>query len=168
LAPGEEASVSDPPLHLPVALDGAGWHPAAWREPDARPTELLSGPYWADLVTEAERGLLDLVTIEDSFAIQTDRGGVRGRLDAVLVAARVAPVTRHVGLVPTVLTTLTEPFHVSKAIATLDYASRGRAGVRVRVSTDPVEAALVGRGVATDRLAEAADHVEVLRRLWTS
>ena len=24
-------------LHLAVALDGAGWHPAAWREPDARP-----------------------------------------------------------------------------------------------------------------------------------
>ena len=23
------------PLHLAVALDGAGWHPAAWREPDA-------------------------------------------------------------------------------------------------------------------------------------
>ena len=29
-------------LHLAVALDGAGWHPAAWREPGARPTELFT------------------------------------------------------------------------------------------------------------------------------
>src|SRR5882757_2052657 len=92
-------SVPPSPLHLAVALDGAGWHPAAWREPEARPKELLTAGYWADLVTEAERGLLDFVTIEDSAGLQSatrwepDRrtDQVRGRLDAVLVAARVAP-----------------------------------------------------------------------------
>ncbi len=130
------------PLHLAVALDGAGWHPAAWREPDARPRDLFTAGYWADLVQEAERGLLDFVTIEDGLALQsadpcrpderTDQ--VRGRLDAVLIAARVAPLTRHIGLVPTAIVTHTEPFHVSKAIATLDYVSTGRAGVQVRVS----------------------------------
>jgi len=40
-------------LHLAVALDGAGWHPAAWREPVARPRDLLTAGYWTDLVTEA-------------------------------------------------------------------------------------------------------------------
>jgi len=30
------------PLHLAIALDGAGWHPAAWREPQARPAELFT------------------------------------------------------------------------------------------------------------------------------
>src|SRR5438128_2530633 len=126
-------------LHLAVALDGTGWHPASWREPDARPRDLLTAGYWADLVTEAERGLLDLVTIEDTLGLQssdprlpdqrTDQ--VRGRLDAVLVAARVAPLTRHIGIMPTQVVTHTEPFHASKAIATLDYVSTGRAGVRV-------------------------------------
>lgn len=166
-------------MHLAVALDGAGWHPAAWREPDARPTELLSGRYWADLAAEAERGLLDLVTIEDAYGLQTDPGGVRGRLDSVLIAARVAPVTRHVGLVPTVIATHSEPFHASKEIATLDYAGTGRAGVRVRVAGDPADAALFGRrsfpadplgapGFVEDLMAEAIDYVEVLRRLWDS
>src|ERR1700709_1228133 len=103
--------MSDPSssLHLAVALDGAGWPPAAWREPDARPRDLLTAGYWVDLVQEAERGLLDLVTIEDSFALQSadrrlpdDRTDqVRGRLDAVLVAARVAPLTSSIGIVPT-------------------------------------------------------------------
>ncbi|WP_433557966.1 LLM class flavin-dependent oxidoreductase [Pseudonocardia xinjiangensis] len=173
-------------LHLAVALDGTGWHPASWREPGARPAELLTAAYWTDLVQEAERGLLDLVTIEDSLVLQsehrfkpdarTDR--VRGRLDAVLVAARVAPLTEHIGLVPTAVATHTEPFHVSKAIATLDYVSTGRAGVRVRVSARPDEAALFGRReippvrLEDDALAElfdeAADYVEVLRRLWDS
>ena len=59
-------------LHLAVALDGAGWHPAAWREPDARPAELFDAGYWADLVAEAERGSLDFVTIEDSLTLQSD------------------------------------------------------------------------------------------------
>ncbi|GAA3194099.1 hypothetical protein GCM10020255_095060 [Rhodococcus baikonurensis] len=57
------------PLHLAVALDGAGWHPAAWREPHSRPSELFSASYWTELVTTAERGLLDFVTIEDSLSV---------------------------------------------------------------------------------------------------
>lgn len=181
-------------LHLAVALDGAGWHPAAWREPVARPRELFTARYWADLVTEAERGLLDLVTIEDALGLQSSRFAepdgrtdqVRGRLDAVLIAARVAPLTSHIGLVPTVVTTHTEPFHISKAIATLDYVSTGRAGVRVQVSPRRDEAAHFGRRtfpalesvedlgrpdvreLILDLFDEAADYVEAVRRLWDS
>jgi alkanesulfonate monooxygenase SsuD/methylene tetrahydromethanopterin reductase-like flavin-dependent oxidoreductase (luciferase family) len=180
-------------LHLAVALDGAGWHPAAWREPDARPADLLTAGYWADLVAEAERGLLDFVTIEDGLSLQsespfepderTDR--VRGRLDAVLVAARIAPLTHHIGLVPTAVVTHTEPFHLSKAIATLDYVSGGRAGVRIKISGRADEAGHFGRRehppFRIDNLSdpavqraivahfeEAADFVDVLRGLWDS
>ena len=174
------------PLHLAVALDGAGWHPAAWREPRARPAELFTARYWTDVIAEAERGLLDFVTIEDGFSLQSSRTDqVAGRLDAVLIAARAAPVTRHIGLMPTVVVTHTEPFHISKAIATLDYASNGRAGVRARVSASPDEAAHFGRRIfprlnPTDRddpavrqlvtglFDEAADFIEVVRRLWDS
>ncbi|CAM3514875.1 LLM class flavin-dependent oxidoreductase [Mycobacterium frederiksbergense] len=163
-------------LHLGVALDGTGWHPASWRQPDARPADLLTAPYWRDLVVEAERGMLDFVTIEDGLVLQSDHpwrpdqrtDRVRGRLDAVQIAARVAPTTRHIGLIPTAITTHTEPFHLSKAVATLDYVSGGRAGVRVQVSANPESAGHFGREVADDALAEAADHVEVVRRLWDS
>jgi alkanesulfonate monooxygenase SsuD/methylene tetrahydromethanopterin reductase-like flavin-dependent oxidoreductase (luciferase family) len=179
------------PLHLAVALDGTGWHPASWREPVARPRELFTAGYWAGPVAEAERGLLDLVTFEDGLGPQTSRflepddrtDQVRGRLDAVLIASRVAPLTRHIGLVPTVAATHTEPFHISKAIATLDHVSTGRAGLRVQISARPDEAAHFGRRtipriddyggpaareVVTGLFDEAADHVEVVRRLWDS
>ncbi|MER5936738.1 LLM class flavin-dependent oxidoreductase [Streptomyces sp. NPDC001928] len=178
-------------LHLAVALDGTGWHPASWREPVARPRDLFTAAYWADLVTEAERGLLDFVTIEDGLGPQSSHfldpdertDQVRGRLDAVLIASRVAPLTSHIGLVPTVVSTHTEPFHISKAIATLDYVSSGRAGLRVQITARPNEAAHFGRRtiarieaydspaareVVTDLFDEAADHVEVVRRLWDS
>ena len=181
------------PLHLAVALDGAGWHPAAWREADAQPQRLFTAGYWTGLAEHAERGLLDFLTIEDGLDLQSDDrlvadsrlDRVRGRLDAVLIAARAAPVTRHIGFLPTAITTHTEPFHVSKAIATLDYVSGGRAGIRVQVGVRAGPAAHFGRReiapLQADRLAdpdmqrliadhfdEAADYVEVLRRLWDS
>jgi alkanesulfonate monooxygenase SsuD/methylene tetrahydromethanopterin reductase-like flavin-dependent oxidoreductase (luciferase family) len=154
---------------------------------------LFTARYWVDLAQEAERGLLDLVTIEDALNLQSDdhfepderTDRVRGRLDAVLIAARVAPVTRHIGLLPTAIVTHTEPFHLSKAIATIDYVSGGRAGVRVQVASRADSAAHFGRRVfpplsldrlddpevqqaVAERFAEAGDYVEVLRRLWDS
>ena len=178
-------------LHLAVALDGAGWHPAAWREPGAGPGALLTPAYWVALARRAESGLLDFLTIEDSLDLQSDRrlgrdqrtDRVRGRLDAVLIAARVGPATRHIGLVPTAITAFTEPFHLSKAIATVDYVSGGRAGIRIQVGARADTAAHFGRRevpslrdrddpVARQFIAEtfdeAADYVEVLRRLWDS
>ncbi|HME66262.1 MAG TPA: LLM class flavin-dependent oxidoreductase, partial [Streptosporangiaceae bacterium] len=181
------------PLHLAVALDGAGWHPAAWREADAQPQGLFTAGYWTELAQQAERGLLDFLTIEDGLDLQSDdrwaadfrRDRLRGRLDAVLIAARTAPATRHIGFVPTAITTHTEPFHVSKAIATLDYVSSGRAGIRVQAGVRAGTAAHFGRReipplqagrladpdvqrLIADHFDEAADYVEVLRRLWDS
>ena len=97
-------------------------------------------PLLVQLAVTAERGLLDFVTFDDALTPQRRRRAeieprwLAGRPDAVLVASRVAPVTRHIGLVPVATVTHTEPFHVSKAIATLDFVSHGRAGWQVRVS----------------------------------
>ncbi|WP_055495180.1 LLM class flavin-dependent oxidoreductase [Streptomyces sp. TP-A0356] len=183
-----------PPLHLAVALDAAGWHPAAWRAKDARPGALFTADYWADLVTEAERGVLDFVTFEDALGVQSaafhrpdDRTDqVRGSLDAVLLAARMAPLTTHIGLVPTANVTHTEPFHVSTGIATLDHASTGRAGWRPQIASRAADATHFGRRTTPQLTAgdvhdperigrrlsplfdEAADAVEVARRLWDS
>lgn len=177
---------------IAVALDGAGWHPAAWRDPSARPAELFSARYWRELVQSAERADIDLVTIEDALGLQSDAlwtpdertDQVRGRLDALLIASFVAPVTSRIGLVPTVTTTHTEPFHVATGLQTLDFASRGRAGWRVQLSGAPNEAAHFGRRTpppvdvaALQRgdseqirpaFDEAGDVVEVVRRLWDS
>lgn len=134
-------------LHLAVALSG----------------DPFTAGHWIDQVGRAEELGLDLVTFDDAFG--------RHGPDAVLVAARVAPLTRHIGLVPVATTTHTEPFHLSTALATLDHVSRGRAGWQVRVSADPESALLLGRREALEPAAligEAGDAIEVVRRLWDS
>jgi alkanesulfonate monooxygenase SsuD/methylene tetrahydromethanopterin reductase-like flavin-dependent oxidoreductase (luciferase family) len=160
-------------VHLAVALTGAGWHLAAWREPGARPAGLFGPRHWIEQVREAQRGVLDLVTVEDDFRLQDparpDR--VQGRLDAMLVAAYVAPITQGIGIVPAATTTLTEPFHVSTQVATVDHISAGRAGWLAQVDLAAADGGYVGPRTIPgpdDVLDEAADHVEVVRRLWDS
>ncbi|MFE7134388.1 LLM class flavin-dependent oxidoreductase [Streptomyces sp. NPDC057638] len=136
------------PLHMGVALDGPPQHD---------PTHFVT------LARLAEHGALDFVTLGDSFA--------RPGLDALAVLARVAPATERIGLVPTVTTTHTEPFHVSTAVATLDWVSQGRAGWRVEVSSTEAEARLFGRRPAAsgaELWREAAEVADVVARLWDS
>jgi alkanesulfonate monooxygenase SsuD/methylene tetrahydromethanopterin reductase-like flavin-dependent oxidoreductase (luciferase family) len=166
-------------LHLAVALDGYGWHPQAWRATlaaDRGALSALGGRYWAELARTAEGGLLDFLTIDDTLMPQPGRREridprrLAGRGDAVLVAARIASATRHIGLIPVATVTHTEPFHISKAIATLDYVSHGRAGWQPRVSVTTHEAALFGRrdGSQIPLFDEAVEYVDVVRRLWDS
>jgi alkanesulfonate monooxygenase SsuD/methylene tetrahydromethanopterin reductase-like flavin-dependent oxidoreductase (luciferase family) len=121
----------DPTFHLAIALRGA---------------DAPSAATWRRRLEAATAGLLDFVTIEDPL------------LDPVLVAARLAPRTRGIGIVPSAVTSTTEPFLVSSAIATLDFVTGGRAGWLVGQAAP---------GVPDDD-REAADHVEVVRRLWDS
>jgi alkanesulfonate monooxygenase SsuD/methylene tetrahydromethanopterin reductase-like flavin-dependent oxidoreductase (luciferase family) len=60
---------------------------------------------------------------------------------------------------------------MSTALATLDYVSAGRAGWRAQLSPQPEQARHFGRRELPDAgrlFAEAADFVEVVRRLWDS
>lgn len=167
------------PLHLAVALDGAGWHPAARHEPDARPDELFTAGYWTELVREAERGLLDFVTFEDPLtrpqgrdeAVDRRTGQVHRRLDSVLLATLAAAGSSRIGLIPTMPANHAQPFRIAKAIGTLDHLSAGRAGWRTSLSpTRPIPVSELFRPEVLERIAErfelAAELVRVVRALW--
>ncbi|WP_199551894.1 LLM class flavin-dependent oxidoreductase, partial [Streptomyces sp. N35] len=126
-------------LHLSVELGGSPT--AALR--GNHPAESHTAPYWSELTDLAEQGALDFITLGDSFAPPPDDHA--GRLDPVAVLARIAPTSRRIGLVPTVTTTHTEPFHTATALATLDFVSEGRAGWLVEVSGTAAEARAGGR-----------------------
>ncbi|SDO37877.1 Flavin-dependent oxidoreductase, luciferase family (includes alkanesulfonate monooxygenase SsuD and methylene tetrahydromethanopterin reductase) [Microbacterium sp. ru370.1] len=156
-------------IHLAVALDGAGWHPAAWRESGARPTELTSAGYWRDLIRTAEGASLLFATIEDALSLagrssepdaETRRDRVRGRLDAVVLASFLAPVTGRIGLMPTVTTAHPEPFHVATGLQTLDHASHGRGGVRLVAGSTAQERANFGRRTDGPTALPASGRVE--------
>ncbi len=136
------------------------------------PGELFTAAHWRRLAATVDAADVDLLVVPDAYRLQSaDERDQRGRLDAVAVAAHLAPLTRRTGLVPVVTTTHTEPFHTQKAIATLDLTSRGRAGWQVEVSTTSAEADLFGRKAAApdeELWREAAETVDVARRLWDS
>ncbi|KMM46295.1 F420-dependent oxidoreductase [Cellulomonas sp. A375-1] len=159
-------------VHLGVDLTDAGAHPAAWRTLGSQAQRLFDAQRLDALVATAQRGLLDLVAFDDAFSLQpVTRHGVQGRLDAALVASRLAPRSAGIGLVPTIDTTHTEPFHVSKAVATIDHVSRGRAAWQVGWSTTQQATDAFGRKAAQDEvdaIDEAGEVIDVVGRLWDS
>ncbi|WP_405374670.1 MULTISPECIES: LLM class flavin-dependent oxidoreductase [unclassified Microbacterium] len=180
------------PIHLAIALERAGWHPAAWREPDAAPQDLWGIRPWAAQLGALDRAGLAFATFEDALSLvgrgddgQVRPGVVQGRLDALLLASALAPLTQRIGLLPAVTTTHTEPFHVATGIQTLDTVSRGRGGVRLVVGGSDAERANFGRrpaggadlpasGRVEDAPAllagfrEAGEVADALGRLWDS
>ncbi|BDZ49436.1 FMNH2-utilizing oxygenase [Frondihabitans sucicola] len=150
-------------LRIATALGASGWHPGA-----AGLDRAFALATWRELIGTAEGAGIDFVTIEDSF-VRRDAG----HLDALLIASAVAPSTSRIGLVPTVTTAHTEPFHVATGLQTLDHASRGRGGWRVQIGDARAEAPLFGRRDPDalplgDLLDEAGDVIEVARLLWDS
>ncbi len=164
---------------LAVALERAGWHPAAWRAAGLSPRELTTPRHWTEQVRVLDRAGVTFATIEDALTL-TDRSEnadapdpqrLHGRVDAVLLAAALAPLTHRIGLIPTVTTTHTEPFHVATGIQTLDFASRGRAGVRLVVGGSAAERANFGRRDEIDLetgFREAGEVADAIGRLWDS
>jgi alkanesulfonate monooxygenase SsuD/methylene tetrahydromethanopterin reductase-like flavin-dependent oxidoreductase (luciferase family) len=145
--------------HLVVAgrVEGAGF---------------VTGEQWLAPVRAAERAGVTFVTLEDSnWPATGDQGAPLARLDAIMAAAWLGPRTHSIGLVPAAATTTSEPFLLSTQIATLDYVSRGRGGWLAEIPDLPGEGGYVGpRPLASGSgaFAEAAEHVEIVRRLWDS
>jgi alkanesulfonate monooxygenase SsuD/methylene tetrahydromethanopterin reductase-like flavin-dependent oxidoreductase (luciferase family) len=130
-----------------------------------------SRQFWTEL-TKPFDGAFAFLTLEDEFA---DKGG--DGLDAILLANWLAPRLTNIGIIAGAPVNFLEPFHVSTAIATLDYVSEGRAGLLVQQLTNQrnLEAskalgALNGYP-SLDQQAlktDTQDAIEVIRRLWDS
>ncbi|MFB7891882.1 LLM class flavin-dependent oxidoreductase [Microbacterium sp. NPDC056044] len=154
--------MTDTPFAITLELDAHGAHPAASGASTALSPRLL-----AARVADAERFGFTAVTFDDS---PLPVGDAVARLDAVQRAAFVAPLTSAIGLVPVAHVAYSEPFHVATQLASLDWASNGRAGWIAAASGSAREAAAYGRDALTDaELArERDDVIEVARRLWDS
>lgn len=153
-----------------VRLDGFGWSSGASVSSD--PSALFSGTRLRSLAETAVAAGFDVLAFDDSFRSAPGRAEDLYRPDAVLAASYLAPLVADVGLLCTVTSTYTEPFHVAKALATLDHVSGGRAGWSVQVSTTAGEAAAFGRGVGAptedEAWREAIDVASAVSRLWDS
>jgi alkanesulfonate monooxygenase SsuD/methylene tetrahydromethanopterin reductase-like flavin-dependent oxidoreductase (luciferase family) len=150
---------------LSAAIDGPGFHPGA----PLRAQQLATLAHFRHLVQTAEGGLLDFVLLHDERALPTDRSF--GRIDALSILARLAPETSRIGLAVSKPTTYSEPFTVSRELATLDFVSGGRAAWNVTTNATVAEAQNFGDGQplpVEERRSIATEYVEVSRKLWDS
>ncbi|MFC0439973.1 LLM class flavin-dependent oxidoreductase [Kutzneria buriramensis] len=158
----------NPGLHLAIEIDGDGAHPAAWRRAAHAPDHLLTSHRVRSVAAVVENSGFTLATVDDDLLPPDDRPHPVGRIGAVERAAFIAAATSTLGVVPTVSTTYTEPFHVSSQLASIDHISVGRAGWLVSESVAAEAARAWGRPHVENTRREARDSTRVVRDLWDS
>ena len=86
--------------------------------------------------------------------------------ETLTFAAALAGLTRHIALFSTVHVPMVHPVFAAKALATVDHASGGRAGLNIVCGWNPEEFALFGLPMIEDRYAQGLEWVEVMERLY--
>ena len=164
-------------MKLGVSMIGLGYHVAAWRHPDVPADGSPNIAHSVAVAQTAERGKLDMVFLADAVGIREYdeppgalcRFSNSSRFEPITLLAALSMATQRIGLVATLSTTYSEPFHVARQFASLDHLSGGRAGWNVVTSVTPMEAQNFNYETTPDydkRYARAAEFVEVVRGLW--
>lgn len=159
-------------LHLIVNMHSSGAHPGAWRRPGANPRAFVDLDFYRAIAREAERGLFDSLFLADFSALQPETTyQPRWTMDPLVTMSALVGATEHIGLVSSISSTLTPPYQVARAIASIDHVSGGRAGWNVVTSFDPNAARNYGlRDLPEkrERYRRAEEHIRVVRALWAS
>ncbi len=153
-----------------------GAHVSGWRHATAEPHRHVDIDYYARFAETAERGVFDTIFLADGlyfwdrFPSGVDHYG-QTRLEPLTLLSALAARTRHIGLAATVSTSYNEPYHVARALASLDHLSRGRAAWNLVTSRYDEEARNFGGDDHLDhalRYERGAEFVDVVQQLWDS
>jgi alkanesulfonate monooxygenase SsuD/methylene tetrahydromethanopterin reductase-like flavin-dependent oxidoreductase (luciferase family) len=87
--------------------------------------------------------------------------------ETLTFAAALAGVTQNIALFATVHTPMVHPVFAAKALATIDHASAGRAGLNIVCGWNPDEFKLFGLDMIDDRYAQGLEWVDILNRIYT-
>lgn len=87
--------------------------------------------------------------------------------ETLTFAAALAGVTQNIALFSTVHVPMVHPVMAAKALATIDQASQGRAGLNIVCGWNPEEFALFGLEMIEDRYAQGLEWTEILTRIYT-
>jgi FMN-dependent oxidoreductase (nitrilotriacetate monooxygenase family) len=166
----------DPMILAAFFYNPQGDHRMSWRHPEAPGREVFGFEFYRRLAETAERGRLDLIFAADHVAMwDTFESNVEhyanARLEPVTLLAGLAAVTRHVGLLPTISASYSEPYNVARMLASLDHLSGGRFGWNVVTSGMPEEGMNFGHDGNLDhefRYDRAAEFLDVVKSLWDS
>lgn len=86
--------------------------------------------------------------------------------ETLTFAAALAGATERIALFSTVHVPMVHPVFAAKALATVDHASNGRAGLNIVCGWNPEEFALFGLPMIDDRYAQGLEWIEIIERLY--
>jgi FMN-dependent oxidoreductase (nitrilotriacetate monooxygenase family) len=152
----------------------------AWRYPSSEQFRFLDADYYQHIARTLERGKFDLIFFADKLAVpgrfpksveDNLRNGSWGAAhpDPMLLLASIAAATERIGLASTISTSYGAPFHVARAVSTLDHLSKGRAAWNVVTSTEDSEAQNFGLSQQRERGTRydiADEFLKVVFGLW--
>ncbi len=87
--------------------------------------------------------------------------------ETLTFAAALAGITQQIAVFSTVHVPMVHPVFAAKALATIDQASGGRAGLNIVCGWNPEEFALFGLPMTEDRYAQGREWAQVIERLYT-
>lgn len=158
-------------MHLNLFLFGCGHHRGAWRHPKSSVERLGDIRYYENLAQTAERGKLDAIFLADGHAVGNVADGSYWFLEPLTALAAMSRATERIGLISTVSSTFSTPFHAARQVASLDHISGGRVGWNVVTSMFDVEArnySYDAMPAHTERYRRAEEFVDVVLKLWDS
>ena len=86
--------------------------------------------------------------------------------ETLTYAAALAGVTRRIALFSTVHVPMVHPVFAAKALATVDHASGGRAGLNIVCGWSPQEFELFGLTMIEERYAQGLEWAEIMERIF--
>lgn len=146
-------------LRLGLFVQALGHHVGGWRAEGAKgsPTDI---DWFTWIAKKAEEGKFDMFFVGDALATSVHRlPSTMSRLEPLTLLSALAVQTKHIGLAATASTTFDEPFHLARALCSVDHISRGRGAWNV-VTSFSLDAA---RNFSREDLPSHADRYEMAR-----
>jgi FMN-dependent oxidoreductase (nitrilotriacetate monooxygenase family) len=165
----------DGKMRLGAFLMAGGHHIAAWRHPDAHANAGVDIKHFISLAQTAERGLFDMMFVEDAAAIRERNPEMASQaarstsFEPLSLLSAIAVNTSHIGLVATASTTYNDPFVLARTFASIDLLSAGRAGWNLVTSASELEAEnFGGSGLRphAERYQRAEEFADAALQLW--
>ncbi|WP_411346453.1 LLM class flavin-dependent oxidoreductase [Paenibacillus sp. WLX1005] len=159
-------------LKFGAIIHGVGGSMSTWRHPEVLSDASVNFDFYKRQALKAEEGKFDLVFIADGLFInEKSLPHFLNRFEPVTILSALAGVTSKIGLVGTISTSYSEPFTISRQLASLDHISGGRAGWNV--VTSPLEGTALNYSrdrhpSHPERYKIASEYLDVAKGLWDS
>src|SRR4051794_15555882 len=164
-------------LILNVFFQRFGHHPEAWRhQANSGATGRPDLALWIRLAQLAEHAKFDSFFLADFIGRSADdlpslaKRGASYQFEPMTLLSAIAASTQRIGLIATLNTNFSHPYHVARQFSSLDHISGGRAGWNIVSSLGEAPSANFGVEPLTheQRYQRASEFVDLARSYWDS